>query len=70
MSKPAETVYTSRREAQREIVAALWGEVPFAKRPCLLPEPGTYSIVATANVNGRDVAFLFDNYGRLVESEV
>lgn len=61
----SETVYISRHEAQRDIIAALWGEVTFAKRPCLLPEPGTYSIVVTANVNGKDVAFLFDNYGRL-----
>jgi len=61
--------YRTQRDAERDIRIALWGDLPLAQRSCLLPEPGTYSIVATADVNGHLVAFLFDNYGR-TESKI
>lgn len=71
------TSYRSQAEAAKDIRIGLWGDVPFAQRPCLLPEhfvrgeqPPTYSIVVSANVNGRLVAFGFDNYGRRTQTLV
>jgi hypothetical protein len=60
------TTYTTQAEAEREIRIALWGDVSFARRPTLFPEPGTLGIVVAADVNGRTVAFTFDNWGRRV----
>lgn len=53
-------IYRSQREAIVDARIGIWGEVPFARRECVVPAP-----VVTARVNLRDVAIHFDNYGRL-----
>lgn len=60
-----ETSYSTQVEAEREARIAIWGDVPFSRRECIFPEPGTYdAAVVTATVNYRTVVFFFDNYGR------
>lgn len=57
--------FRSQADAVREARLAIWGDVTFAKRECILPEPGVYGIHVTANVNGHLVDINFDNYGRV-----
>lgn len=58
-------MFRTQADAVREARTALWGDVHHSKRACLYPEPGTYSIVVSADVNGNLVAIHFDNYGLL-----
>ena len=62
--------YRTRRDVATDVVAFLWDGKPFSQRQMVLPEPGTYSVAVTADVNGHLVSFEFDNYGRVIQAQV
>jgi hypothetical protein len=67
-------MYRTQREAIADARIAMWGEGRLTQRPFLHLEVqnplwllGTW---VTAEVNGRDIVFRFDNYGRHDRLEV
>lgn len=59
------TEFRTQQDAVRAAREFIWGDVPFAKRECKYPDPGTFGIIVSANVNGRLIVIDFDNYGRV-----
>jgi hypothetical protein len=52
--------YRSQAEAVKDARIGIWGDVPFAQRKMVYPDP-----TITAQVNNHLIVIDFDNYGRL-----